>query len=144
MLEEIKETPVEVLNVKPYTLRKLKATEFFPTLNILKKIGLNKFTSILQTATVKGVMEKVKTGETDEIADDGLIGFGSVVFEIAQVVLDGIVHCEDDIYTLLSNVSGLSIDDIKDFDMDVFLEMIIDLIKQNVDFIKVVSKYLTN
>lgn len=127
---------------KPYNLRKLKATELFPMLNILKKIGFKKFTTLLQNDDVKNVVTKLKDGESDKIASDDLIGIGSIIFEIAQIILDGTVDCENELFTILSNVSGLTTNEVRQLDLDILVQMIIDLVKENVDFIKAVSKYL--
>ncbi len=127
---------------KPYTLRHLQASEFFPTLTILRKIGFKNFTRLLQSEDVKKVLTNIKNGETEKIAEDEMLGLGSIIFEVVDIVIGGLENCEEDIYKILSAVSGLSIADIKEFDIEVFTEMIIDLVKANVDFIKAVSKYL--
>lgn len=139
-VEEVK--IVEAVETKPYTLRELKAVDLFPVLTILRKIGFKNFTALLQQDSVKEFLTKTKNGEINEIADDSLISMGVVIFEVVDIVIAGIEKCEDDFYKLLSNVSGLPIETIKEFDIAIFTEMIIDLIKSNVDFIKAVSKYI--
>lgn len=124
---------------KPYTLRKLKATELFPMLNILRKIGFKRYTEILQNDDIKNIIAGLKNGE---IADDTLIGIGSVVFELLEIILDGAVNCENELFTILANVSGKKVEEVKQLDLDVMISMIIELIKDNMDFIKAASKYL--
>ena len=119
--------------MKPYTLRKLKATELFPMLNIFRKIGFKRFTEILQNDDIKNIIAGLKNGE---IADDMLIGIGSIVFELLEVILDGAVNCENELFTILANVSGKKVEEVKQLDLDVMISMIIELVKDNMDFIK--------
>lgn len=130
----------ETVVVKPYKLRKLKASELFPMLNIFKKIGLKNFTGLLQNEDIRNLIVKLKNGRAGEIAEDELVGVGSIVFEMAQIILDGAVNCENELFTIISNVSNLTVDEVKELDIDVLFEMIVDLIKENKDFIKAVSK----
>lgn len=125
---------------KPYTLRKLKATELFPMLNILKKIGFKKFTELLQSGDASNILGKLKSGE--KITDGDLINVGSFVFDILGVILDGATNCENEFFTILSNVSGLTVTEIKELDLDVLVAMVIELVKDNMGFIKDVSKFL--
>lgn len=126
--------------IKPYTLRKLKATELFPMLNIFKKIGFKKFTELLQNDEVKNIIGKIQNGK--EIADDDLIGIGSIIFEVLEIILDGAINCENEFFTILSNVSGMKLEEVKELDLGVIVSMVIDLVKNNMGFIKDVSKYL--
>lgn len=131
-----------VAQSKAYVLRPLRASEFFPVLTILRKIGFKNFTALLQQDVVKDLVVKLKNGETDKIAEDEILGVGSVIFEIVDIIIAGMERCETEVFTLLSNVSGEQVERIKEFDITTFTEMLIDLIKSNVDFIKAVSKYL--
>ena len=137
-MEEIK----EAVETPKYILQTPKATDIFTMANIIGKIGVNKFASILQKdeiqALVKDVSKKKKIS-SDDISTIAGIG---IFTEIAQVVLVGMGSCEEDIYKLLSNTSNLEIDEVKNLDGVTFLEMIIDFFKQNVDFIKAASKYV--
>lgn len=133
---------VNELQPKPYTLRKLKASELFPMLNILKKIGFKKFTELLQNKDVKNIVIGFKNAESEEIADDTLIGIGSVVFELLEIILEGAVNCENELFTILANVSDKSLDEIKQLDLDIMIVMIVELVKENMDFIKAASKFL--
>lgn len=127
---------------KPYTLRKLKATELFPMINILRKIGFKKFTEFLQNDDIKNLVARLKNEETGEIADDELVGIGSIVFELLEIVLDGVSNCETELFTILANVSGKTVEEVKQLDLDIMIYMIVELIKNNMDFIKAASKYL--
>lgn len=137
---EIKDEVEEVKEEKPYTLRKLRGEDTFKVLALFKKIGLRRFTSLLQNDAVKSVITKIKNGESKEIGDEQLFTVGAIVFEIGDVLIDGLTGCEKEVFTILDSVSNLTENDIKALDMDVFLSMIIDVVLENKDFFKAVSK----
>lgn len=136
----VEATPISIEEVKPYTLRKLKSTELFPVLNIMKKIGVKKFTEVLRNEQTVAIFKKLNEEKTENT--DLMISMGAVLFEVAEIIISGLADCEEEIFGLLSSVSGLSIAQLKEFEIDVFTEMIIELVKNNLDFIKAVSKYL--
>lgn len=140
VLETVETTPISI-EVKPYTLRKLKSVDLFPVLNIMKKIGVKKFTEVLRNEQTIEIFKKLNEEKTEQNADL-MISMGAVLFEVAEIVISGLADCEQELFNLLSQVSGLPIAQIKEFDIEVFTGMIIDLIKENMDFIKAVSKYL--
>ena len=138
---EIVEEEIKEENVKPYTLRTLKAEDTFKVLAIFKKIGLKKFTTMLQNEQVQNVIKKIRNKESKDIENEQLFNVGSLVFEIGDVLLDGLANCENEVFILLESVSNLSIDEIKDLEIADFLGMIIDVILENRNFLKAVSKY---
>lgn len=138
--EAVTTQPVEVLEEKPYTLRKLQASELFPILTILRKIGFKNFTAILQEEGLKNIIKKMQNGE--EIAEDEVTELGSIIFSVVDIIISGMEKCEAEVYKVLANVSGLTTEEISKLSIDVFTGMIIEVVKSNVDFIKAVSKYL--
>lgn len=140
-LLEIIEEEIKEEKVKPYTLRTLKAEDTFKVLAIFKKIGLKKFTTMLQNEQVQNVIKKIRNKESKDIENEQLFNVGSLVFEIGDVLLDGLANCEREVFILLESVSNLSIDEIKDLEIADFLGMIIDVILENKSFLKAVSKY---
>ena len=149
--ETEKETEiVEVVFEKPYEFRKLASPDVFPMFNILSKIGINEFTECFGKDSVQDLIAsftEVSTEETEQEAThrkanlSTVVGV-SVVLEVANVIFKNIHKCEKDIYSLLSQTSNLSVEEIKALEMTVFAEMIIDFIKKEEfgDFIKVVSR----
>ena len=138
---EIVEEEIKEENVKPYTLRTLKAEDTFKVLAIFKKIGLKKFTTMLQNEQVQNVIKKIRNKESKDIENEQLFNVGSLVFEIGDVLLDGLANCENEVFILLDSVSNLSIDEIKGLEIADFLGMIIDVVIENRNFLKAVSKY---
>lgn len=132
----------EVAETPKYILQTPKAPDIFTLASIIGKIGVNKFSSLLRKdeiqTLVKGVSEK-KSISNDDISM--ITGIG-VFTEIAQIILEGMPLCEDDLYKLLSSTSNLNIEEVKELDGVTFLEMIIDFFKSNMDFIKAASKYV--
>lgn len=129
--------PVE--EVKPYTFRKFKSPDVFPMFKLVGKIGINEFTKCFEKDGVKDLIKSF-TGENND-KSASIVGV-SVMLEAANVILCNLPKCEGDIYSILSNTSNLTVDEIKEFDLAVFTEMIIDFVKKDdfKDFFKVVSK----
>lgn len=125
--------------VKPYTFRTLSAVDVFPMFKIIGAIGINEFTACFEKDGVKNMIASV-TGEGREDVSS-IVGI-SVILEIANVIINNLPKCETEIYKILSQTSNLSVDQVKNLDMAVFFEMVIDFIKKEEfkDFIKVVSK----
>lgn len=139
MVEKVAEFPQPVKEVKPYTFRKFSAPDVFPMFKILGKIGINEFTKCFENDGIKGLIESFRNGDNEGM--DSIVGM-SVMLEAANVILGNLPKCENEIYTILSNTSNLSVEEVKGLDLAVFTEMIIDFIQKDdfKDFFKVVSK----
>ncbi len=127
---------------KPYNFRKLNATDIAPMCKVLSKIGIKKFATCLQSESVVSIIsQKDENEDSDNTKINKAVGI-QVMIEIADIILANIPYCEKDIFTLLSNVSGLTVDEIREFDLATFAEMVFDFVKKEEfkDFIKVVSK----
>lgn len=122
---------------KAYVLRELQSKDVFIMSRIISKIGIKEFKSCFETEEV----QKLIAEGTDAAASVERIGL-SVMVDIAGVVLSNVTHAEQDIYSLLADLSGKTVKDIAELDMVVFAEMIIDVVQKDQfkDFIKVVSK----
>ena len=131
-------TPVETAE-KPYVFRKLSSVDVFPMFKIIGAIGINEFTACFEKDGIKNMIASF-TGESKEDMSS-IVGI-SVILEIANVIIGNLPKCENEIYQILSQTSNLSIAQVKNLDMAVFFEMVIDFIKKEEfkDFIKVVSK----
>lgn len=127
---------------KPYEFRKLSSQDVFPMFKILSKIGLNEFTSCFEKESIKSLASSLSGKQDGDSESYVSIAGISVALEIASVICGNLPKCDNDIYQLLSQVSNLSIKEIKAMDFVVFTEMVIDFIKKEEfkDFIKVVSK----
>lgn len=64
------------------------------------------------------------------------------VLDVADVILGNISKCRNEVHEFLSNISNLSVEEVKHLPLPDFAEMIIDVVKKDEfkDFFKVVSK----
>lgn len=129
----------EIIEMKPYTFRKLTAVDIAPMCRIISKIGINEFGKCFESESVKKLINK---GVNDS-AKNKAVGF-QVIIEIANVVISHIPDCENEIFALLASVTDLDIDSIKTFDLAEFTQMLIDFVQKEEfkDFFGVVSKLL--
>lgn len=153
-LDDVTEQDVEF--IKPYTLRKLNSTDLFPMIKIISKIGLDELTQVLEGNVIKDLFSKAKgedatkdetedeaTDESKEDKNQFIVGIG-IALKLANKILEHIPSCEKEIYTLLSNVSGMTVEEVKELDLDVFLEMLMDFVMKDEfkSFFKVASKFI--
>lgn len=154
--EGIQEAKTEKVREKPYQLRELCARDIFPMLTIIRKIGIKEFKACFSKETIEEIVElfmngaKPKTeeaeGKEDNKEDNTLVAAGisilPSVLDIADVLLNNIPKCEQDLYKFLENISNLRMDEIKKMKMSDFAGMIIDVVKKEdfKDFFKVVSE----
>lgn len=120
---------------KPYKFRKLCADDIFPMFSIIGAIGVNEFAACLSFADFLTSGEAAKDKEnTAEFMKMGL--------NIAGILCKNLPKCRDDIYNLLSQVSGMKVEDIRTMDFATFAEMVIDFVRKEEfrDFTGVVSK----
>lgn len=122
-----------------YTFRKLGAEDVAPMCKVISKIGLNEFARCFESDSVMNMISTMKNDKNANVID--MAGF-QVLIEIVNVIISHIPDCEKDLFVLLSNVSGLSVKEIKEFDLATFTQMVIDFVKKEEfkDFLKVVSK----
>lgn len=123
--------------VKKYQLRQLQASDVFIMTRILHAIGVQEFKRVFNDDFVNSAVQ-INEGEAEITAAVGL----DIFFEIAGIVMGNMAKCENDIYTFLASLSGQEIEQIKKLPMDIFAEMIIDIVQKDEfkDFMKVVSK----
>lgn len=133
--------------VKPYELRKLCAKDIFPMSKILAKIGIKEITKNFDLDNINEFAEKLiqEKGDMEAMSDADIVAVGiPIALDVADVIFDNLSACEEYIYQLLSNLSGIPKKEISELPIDVFASMIIDVVKKEefADFIKAVSKLL--
>ena len=124
---------------KAYVLRSLTADDMFPMFQILSKIGIKEFKSCFESARIKSVLTKTAEGKEELDAD----AIGMMVFmDIAGILLANLPKAKDDIYLLLSQLSGMAKKEIAALPMVTFTEMVVDVIRKEEfkDFFQVVSR----
>lgn len=133
----------QIQEEKPYTLRGLCAKDIFPMTVIIRKIGLKDIAKCFDPEEIKAIMGSV-SGE-DKTMDDVAETVGiSVVMKIIDVVLENLSAVEQEVFSFLAALSGMTSDDIGNLPMDVFFEMLVDVFKKRefAGFMKAVSKLL--
>jgi hypothetical protein len=135
--------PEIVEEPKPYTFRKLNSTDLFPMIQLISKIGLDELTTVFDKNMIKNIVDKAKV-EAGSSGDAQFIVGLDVFLKLANKILEHIPDCQREIYTLLSNVSGMSKTDLEQLDLAVFAEMILDFVTKEEfkDFFKVASKFV--
>lgn len=138
---------------KSYSFRKLNSTDIFLMVSIINKIGVAELKGLLDKDSITALVKSFMTPEDEENKDKKekkdsseiitQVGI-SIAFDIATIILKNLPKCETEIFDMLANVSDLTVKQIKNLDMNVFFEMIIDFCKKDEfkDFLKVVSKFL--
>ena len=141
------EGAAEIVAPKPYTFRKLSADDVFLMVSIVSKIGIREFRACFEDETLGKMIEKFmkKSGDENKGNDEsGLYVVATVaLLPAVDIILGNLEKCKDNIYALLSQVSGMKVDEIR-ADALLFTEMLIDFFKKPEfpDFMKVVSKLL--
>ena len=115
---------------KTYTLRGLTAEDVFPMLKIISGIGLKEFKSCFDSAELRDEIKNMSQGkEEGETVDRTAVGL-MIAADIASIIFANLPKCKDDIYQLLSGLSGMKKKEIAELPMNVFLAMIVDVIKK--------------
>lgn len=127
-------------DVKAFELRDLTAEDIFPMFQIISKIGVREFKSCFESETVRKAIEEMGSSAEDQ-KNLNAVGL-SVAVDMAGVILSNVHKCKDDIYQLLAQLSGMQKKDIAALPMQVFIEMIIAVVRKDEfkDFFKGVTK----
>lgn len=118
------------VNAKPYTLRELKDRDLFPILDIVATVLPDDLADVF-------VQIVTKEKSVNEVG-------GMVVYKIVIAVLKNIGKVKDDLYALLSDLSGIPADEIPDMEFGTTPSMIWDIVNdaKNASFFKALSKSL--
>lgn len=110
----------EAVVEKPYTLRKLCADDIFPMCSILSKIGFKEIKNAFDIGTIR------RFTENKDVESIGL----SVGMDIVSIIIANMEKCKDSLYHFLSGLTGMTKKEIGELDMEVFVELIIDVVKK--------------
>jgi hypothetical protein len=124
--QEIREQ--EEVMEKPYTLRRLKDKDLFPILNIISTV----FPDDLAKDFVKLSTKEKSVQEVGAAA----------ILKMVLAVLKNMDKVQEDVYNLLSDVSGIPAADIPEMEFGTTPNMIWDIVnnEKNNGFFKVLSK----
>lgn len=114
--------------VKPYVFRKLKATDLFLVLNLVKKINLKNLSDAYESG-IDEIIDTVKGDKDNETKEQDYAKVGMAMFNVAQVIIERLSDCENEIFALLEATSNLSMQEVKDLDINTFIDMVYDFVK---------------
>jgi hypothetical protein len=114
---------------KAYELRDLTADDMFPMIQIISKIGIREFKSCFESENVKKLVAEMTSGKASNDELKATVGV-TVAFDLASVILSNLANCKDDIYLLLSQLSGMTAKEVAKLPMMTFVEMVIEVIKK--------------
>lgn len=131
---------------KVYKFRKLTSKDLFLMIKLVKKIGINNVSKILDKDIIKKKINEL-TQETNEESNEetskASISFEelgiSIMFDLAQLIIERLEACKEEIYEILEKTSNLDKKQIEELEIDVFLEMIYDFVRKE-EFIKLFQK----
>lgn len=132
----------ENLKAKAYELRDFTADDVFPMFCIIDKIGVKEFKACFDSPDVRKAIGNVASGKAGKADNAALASVGmAVAFDIATVVVANLPKAKDDIYLFLSQLSGMTKEEIAGLPMLTFMQMIVDVIKKEEfkDFFGVVA-----
>ena len=118
------------VNTKPYALRELKDRDLFPILDIVATVLPDDLADVF-------VQIVTKEKSVNEVG-------GVVVYRIIVAVLKNMSKVQDNLYALLSDLSGIPADEIPNMEFGTTPSMIWDVVSnaKNASFFKVLSKSL--
>ena len=124
--QEIREQ--EEVMEKPYTLRRLVDRDLFPILNIISEVFPDDLAKIfVQLSTKEKTVQEVGA---------------SAILKIVLAILKNMDKVQDEVYSLLSDVSGIPAAEIAEMEFGTTPMMIWDIVsnEKNCGFFKVLSK----
>ena len=124
--EEIKETTTE----KPYTLRRLNDEDLFTVVEI---IGI-------------ALPEEAKAAFAQAVAGGDVVKRGGMVaFDIVKFIMKNIKACKNEVYALLSDLSGIPADEIRTMPFGTTPKMLKEIFEneKDSDFFTDLSKLIT-
>ena len=113
---------------RPYTLRRLRDKDLFPILNILSEV----FPDELSTVFVQLSTKEKSVQEVGAMA----------ILKMVLAVLKNMDKVQEDVYALLSDVSGIPAAELQEMEFGTTPMMIWDIVgnEKNCGFFKVLSK----
>ena len=112
---------------KNYTLRSLKADDIFLVVKLVNKIGFKEMKGCFNSQEVKDAIAGAVSGKEADLSTVGM----TVMFEIASLILEHLPDCKNEIYALLSGLSGKAQTEIAEMPSGVFMQMVMDVIRKD-------------
>ncbi|MBQ5929856.1 MAG: hypothetical protein IIX02_03590, partial [Clostridia bacterium] len=90
---------------------------------------------------IKGIVADKKDASYDSQVEAATFG---AMLEFAQILIEGLDGCEDQLFRLLANTSNLTVEEIGELSLVELPLMIVDFVKKDEfkDFLKVAQSYI--
>lgn len=111
---------------KNYTLRSLKADDIFLVVKLINKIGFKEMKGCFNTEEVRTAISSTASGKEVDLSAVGM----TVTLEIVGQILEHLPDCKNEIYTLLSALSGIAKEDIAEMPTSTFTKMVMEVIRK--------------
>ena len=111
---------------KVYTLRALQSDDLFLMLKVINKIGIKEIKKCFESEAVVKAIAAMTDGK--KVKDTAAVGM-TVMLEIADVLARNLPACRDELYQLLSTLSGMTVEEIAKLPMLTMVDMVMDVIK---------------
>lgn len=112
---------------KSYTLRGLKAEDLFLVVKIVNKIGLKQLKTCFDLPDVKAAIAQAAGGKEEDLSAVGMM----IMLEISGTILEHLPESKNEIYALLSSLSGMDAKDIAQLPSGTFTKMIMDVVRKD-------------
>lgn len=126
------------------TLRELRASELMLMIRIIGKIGIREFSCLLEDDGIKNAISAAMSQEETDTPQDYTAVGATVMLGLADTICRNLPKAEKEIYTLVSNLSGLTLTEVGALRADVFLDIILQIVTREdfKGFFTVARKYL--
>ena len=115
---------------KAYTLRALQSDDLFLMLKVINKIGIKEIKKCFESEAVINTISSVASEGKGEAVDRDVATVGmTVMLEIADVFARNLPACRDELYQLLSTLSGMTVEEIAKLPMLTMVDMVMDIIR---------------
>ncbi len=135
--KETMEEATAVIIEKPYILRPIEADDLDYLAGIIDKIGIDKIAECFDKKEINKLIDKKEDSEDliKEVGIDLMVKIASIIVKITGLPRVIYIHCA---------VSGLTVDNIAHLKLPVYVQMIIDVFKQDgfIDSFRVASSLL--
>ena len=125
-----------------YELRNPQATDLFVVSKIIKAVGIKNIADCFKSEKLEEfkakVAEKGVPASEQEASEAGMI----VMTDIGELIFEKLEFVQEDVFKFMSNLSGLTVENVKSMDIVEFAELFMAIIKNPkfADFIEVVLK----
>ena len=146
--EAVEKAAAEEAVERPYTLRKLKDSDLYPLLGLLRSLGIKDFKAAYSDK-INSVVFNYDSGKTKEENAKELTKMQKgasidIMLDMADILISKIDTHSEEIYEFYSGLSGIAVDEIKEMEFGTLPLMIYDSFNEvkNTAFFKVLSKLL--